>query len=92
MWSAVTRTTLGGRVVEPEEAISADEALRGYTINAAHACGRADEEGSIEIGKRANLLVLDRDVVTCAPEQIRDLAVDATYVDGDLVHERVSQR
>ena len=90
MWAAITRATAEGGQVDPEEAITAAEALRLYTINAAHASDRADEEGSIEVGKRANLLVLDRDIVACATDEIRDTQVDLTFVDGELVHERGS--
>jgi predicted amidohydrolase YtcJ len=74
--------------VEPDEAITAAEALRLYTINAAHASNRADQEGSIEVGKRANLVVLDRDIVTCPIDDIRQAQVNMTYVDGELVYER----
>jgi predicted amidohydrolase YtcJ len=88
MWAAITRATAQGGQVDPEEAITAAEALRLYTINAAHASGRADEEGSIEVGKRANFVVLDRDIVTCATDEIRATQVDSTFVDGALVYQR----
>lgn len=88
MWTAVARTTHRGASVDPEEAVTAAEALRLYTINAAHASNRASEEGSIEVGKRANFLVLDRDVVTCPTDEIRRMQIDMTFVDGNLVHER----
>jgi predicted amidohydrolase YtcJ len=91
MWAAITRATAEGGQVDPDEAITAAEALRLYTINAAHASDRADEEGSIEIGKRANLLVLDRDIIACATDEIRDTQVDLTFVDGQLVHERTGR-
>ena len=90
IWTAVARTTRRGALLEPDEAITAGEALRLYTINAAHASNRADEEGSIEVGKRANLVVLDRDIVTCPTDDIRETQVDLTYVDGELVHARVN--
>ncbi|MEU1520144.1 amidohydrolase [Streptomyces sp. NPDC005811] len=88
MWTAVARTDFQGLPVDAEEAITAAEALRAYTINAAHASNRAAEEGSIEVGKRANLVVLDRDIVTCPVADIRAAQVDMTFVDGRLVHER----
>jgi predicted amidohydrolase YtcJ len=87
--TAVARTTLRGAPLEPDEAITAAEALRLYTINAAHASNRADQEGSIEVSKRANLVVLDRDIVTCPTDDIGQALVDLTYVDGELVHTRV---
>jgi predicted amidohydrolase YtcJ len=89
IWSAVTRRTATGGVIDEDEAITAAQALRAYTANAAHACKRADEEGSIEVGKRGTFLVLDRDIVTCAADDIREAKVDMTFVDGALVHERI---
>jgi len=91
MWTAVARTTRTGITLQPEESITAQEALRCYTADAARAAGREAEEGSIECGKRANMLVLDRDIVSCPVEQIQDVQVDMTFVDGRLVHERDPQ-
>lgn len=88
IWTAVARTTQHGAPLEPDEAVTAAEALRLYTINAAHASKRADREGSIEVGKRANVVVLDRDIVTCPRDDIRGARVDMTYVDGERVYER----
>ncbi|QCU79652.1 amidohydrolase (plasmid) [Citricoccus sp. SGAir0253] len=88
MWSAVARQHSSGALVDPEEAVTPLEALRAYTINPAHASGRASEEGSLEVGKRANLLVLDRDPLSCSVDDLRQMQVDQTYVDGQLVHER----
>jgi predicted amidohydrolase YtcJ len=88
MWCAVTRRHSSGALIDPEEAVTAAEALRALTVNPAHACGRESEEGSIEVGKRANLAVLDRDPITCPTDDIRGMLVDRTYVDGRLVHSR----
>lgn len=88
MWTAVARQHLSGVSIEPEEAVTAAEALRAFTIQAAHASGRDSEEGSLEKGKRANLLVLDRDPLTCTTNDLRRLQVDRTYVDGRLAHQR----
>ncbi len=85
--TAVNRVSSKGMHVDPEEAITAAEALRAYTINAAHASNRADKEGSIEVGKRANLVVLDRDIVTCPTDEIGDTQVTMTYVDGECAYE-----
>jgi predicted amidohydrolase YtcJ len=88
MWSSVAREHYTGALIDPSEAVTAVEALRAYTINPAHASGRASEEGSIEVGKRGNILVLDRDPLTCSNDELRQMMVDRTYVDGALVHER----
>jgi predicted amidohydrolase YtcJ len=88
MWAAVTRRHHTGALIDPDEAVTPAEALRAYTINPAHASGRALEEGSIEVGKRANVLVLDRDPLTCPVDDLRSMTVDRTYVDGELAHNR----
>ncbi|OBJ45440.1 hypothetical protein A5630_13990 [Mycolicibacterium mucogenicum] len=90
MGTAATRTTRLGAVIDPDEAVTGAEALRMYTINAAYASGRADEEGSIERGKRANVLILDRDIAKCEVEQIHAMQVDLTVVDGEVVHRRAA--
>lgn len=84
MWSSVARLHASGALIDPEEAVSPREALRAYTINPAHASGRAAEEGSIEVGKRANVVVLDRDPLNCSTEELREMKVERTYVDGLL--------
>lgn len=88
MWCAVTRRHVTGTLVDPEQAVTPAEALRALTANPADACGRGSEEGSIEVGKRANLAVLDRDPLTCPTDEIRGMLVDRTYVDGRLIYSR----
>lgn len=88
MWTAVARTTRTGLVMQPDEAITAYEALRCYTANAARAAGRENEEGTLEAGKRANLVVLDRDLVEGPVDEIKDVQVDVTMVDGRVLYER----
>ena len=81
---AVSRRSREGAVVAPEQAVSAQEALRTYTINSAMAMFREHEVGSIEVGKRADLVVLSHDPSLVAPEHIREIVVQQTYVDGEL--------
>ncbi len=90
IWTAVTRQSHKGAFIDADEAITPDEALRLYTINAAHASNRADRAGSIEVGKIANLVVLDRDIVTCPHDEIRHACVEMTYVDGEKVFARAT--
>lgn len=82
LWNAVSRMSMTGEVIDADEAVTPEQALRCATINAAYASGREHEAGSIEVGKRANLVVIDRDVVTCAVEEIRGMEVLETIVDG----------
>ncbi len=61
------------------------EALRTYTMGSATAMFRDHEVGSIEVGKRADLVVLSNDPTLVDPDFIREIRVQQTYVDGDLL-------
>ena len=80
--AAVTRTSRTGRVAAPEEALTPTEALEAYTLGAARAAGVDDVCGSLEAGKRADLLVLSADPVTCAPAEIAHIRVEETWRKG----------
>lgn len=82
MWTAVSRQHYTGPLIDPEEAVTPSEALHAYTINPAHASGRAAEEGSLEVGKRANLLVLDRDPLSCSIEDLPAVSTHRRNTDG----------
>lgn len=68
--SAVTRRTRGGRQVAPGQAVTPMEALRAYTLAAARASGMGDMAGSIEVGKLADLALLDADPTAVAADEI----------------------
>ncbi|CAN5352759.1 amidohydrolase [soil metagenome] len=92
IYAAVTRRTLddlnpGGWV--PEQKISVEEALRAYTIDAAYAEFTERTKGSLEVGKLADLVLLDRDITRVPPETIRDTSVLLTVVGGRVVFEAV---
>jgi predicted amidohydrolase YtcJ len=79
----------GGKGQKPlniEERIPLETAIDAYTINAAYAMKQDATTGSLEVGKRADLVVLDRDILTIDPETIQDTKVLETYLDGRLVH------
>ena len=78
------RARSGGHIVAADQAISALEGLRTYTLNSATAMFREHEVGSIEVGKRADLVVLSHDPSLVAPELIQQIVVQQTYVDGEL--------
>jgi len=83
---AVTRRAKGylGRL-HPEEALSRAQAIRFYTINNAHLLFLEDKIGSLEEGKAADLIVIDRDLLTCRDDEIKGTRVLATYLDGKRV-------
>lgn len=62
------------------------EALRGFTLDAAHAGFAESEVGSLEVGKRADFVVLSRPLEDLAPASILDLKVESTWVDGVRVY------
>ncbi|MCW4050043.1 MAG: amidohydrolase [Candidatus Bathyarchaeota archaeon] len=87
MYTAVTRKTSSGQVVGPEEAISVKDAIRVYTWNGAYQGKDEDKLGSIELGKLADIIVLDRDILTIDPEDLLNIQVLKTIVDGKIVYE-----
>ena len=82
----VTQRT--GEAVSTEEAVTPMEALRMYTINGAVALRRESEVGSLEVGKRADLVLLGHDPTQANPDYITDIAVERTYVDGKCLYSR----
>ena len=88
MWTAVTRRIEGGTVLNPAEALTREQAVRLYTINNAYLHHEEKEKGSLEVGKLGDLIVIDRDVLTCPADDIRDTKVLFTVVGGKVVFER----
>ena len=82
IWAAVNRTSSGGRVVGANQAITPHQALAAYTINAAYQFGMEPNAGSLEPGKYADFVVLERNPLKVDPEEIRDIRVLATVMDG----------
>lgn len=89
IYAAVTRRTLdganpGGWI--PEQKISVEEALVAYTRDAAYASFEEEIKGSIEVGKLADIVVIDRDITAIPPEEIVDAEVRTTIVGGEVVY------
>jgi predicted amidohydrolase YtcJ len=80
--AAVTRRTRLGEPSGPEEAMSAEAALRAYTLDAARAAGFEADRGSLTPGKRADFLVLSDDPLACEAGSIKDVGVLQTWVKG----------
>lgn len=70
----------------PEQRIALADAIAAYTLHAAWVNFMEAETGSIEVGKLADLVVLDRDLFAVAPEQISEVRVVATLLEGEVVH------
>lgn len=88
VYSAVTRKAETGQVLLSDEAISAEEALRMYTLSGAYASFEERLKGCIAERKLADLVVLSADPTKVAPEQIREIQVEKTIVGGKVVWER----
>lgn len=90
IYAAVTRRTLDDRNPDgwvPAQRIGVDEALRAYTIDAAYASFEERLKGSIERGKLADIIIIDRDITTIPPENIREARILTTIVGGRVVFE-----
>lgn len=86
VWSQVERESTGGVVIGPAQRIERMPALRAVTIDAAWQVFMDEEIGSIESGKRADLVVLSDNPLTAA--DMRDIKVDRTIIDGATVYLR----
>jgi hypothetical protein len=90
LYAAATRTDGHGMPVggwHPEENLTAFEALRGFTLDAAYAGFAEARVGSLVPGKRADFVVLKHDPLAIPPAQLRAVEVQATYVDGRPVYQ-----
>jgi len=89
LYAAVTRQTLTGEPGEgwfPEQRISISDAIRAYTYNSAYANFEEKIKGSIEVGKLADLVVLDRNLLQIPPRDILNAKVISTIVGGKFVY------
>lgn len=76
--------------LNPNERVSIIEAIRTFTINAAYILKRENEIGSLEVGKKADFIVLDKNIFTVHPLDIGNIKVLKTYFNGELVYEDIS--
>ncbi|TCK45756.1 hypothetical protein EDF60_0990 [Leucobacter luti] len=84
---AMTRLSRAGTPLDGAAGVSLDSALRAHTINAAWQLRSDDHLGSIEAGKYADLIVVDRDPHAVSPAALAETRVLATYLAGELVYE-----
>ena len=83
LWQSLVRQAgLTRKTVGESQHITREEAIRIFTINGARALGMEREIGSLEVGKRADLVVLSDDLLNCPVDAIRDLDVLLTLRDG----------
>jgi hypothetical protein len=70
----------------PEESISIREALKMYTINAATALRQEDIKGSLEKGKLADFVIINRDIEAIKPDEILNIEIKNTYHRGKIIY------
>jgi predicted amidohydrolase YtcJ len=88
IWCMVERKSRDGRVIYPDEKVSIMEGLRIYTMHSAFAGLEENIKGSIEPGKLADLIVLNKDPLTSPSDTLRDIEIDMTIVGGRIVYQK----
>jgi predicted amidohydrolase YtcJ len=87
-YAAITRQDSDNWPAEgwkPDERLSREQALHGFTLGAAYAAFQEDLLGSIEVGKHADFVVLDKDIMTVPAKEILKTNIVATYLNGDAI-------
>ncbi len=90
LYAAVTRQNREGRPAggwRAEQRMTREEALRAFTLGAAYAAFEEQQKGSLEAGKLADFVVIDRDIMTCEPGEIAGTKVLVTVIGGERVYE-----
>lgn len=88
IWCCRKRETFLDEIIEPEQRITIDDALRMHTLHVAETLGLDGVHGSIQKGKAADLVVLDRDPTTVSDDRLLDIQVDHVLVDGRIAWSR----
>ena len=89
MWITLRRLPQrSNEPLHPEQIINREQAIRLYTINNAYLSFEEHSKGSLEVGKWADLIIVDRDLLNCPIDEIKDAQVLATYLGGKRVYHR----
>jgi len=87
LWASIARRTeVKGTQMGTEQCVTREEAIRMYTINGAYMTFEEDAKGNLEPGKLADMVILDRDVLTCPVDDILDTKVLRTFLGGKTVY------
>jgi predicted amidohydrolase YtcJ len=92
IWCAMERRSFSGDLVEPAEAIGFSDALRMHTLHGARVLGVDAERGSLEPGKVADAVVLERDPRGVPASELPDIRVDYVFAGGKLAYRRKGAR
>lgn len=89
MWTTLVRQPRGSEApLHPEQNLTREQAIRLYTINNAFLTFEEARKGSLEPGKLADFIVLDRDILSCPVDEVKDIKVEATYLGGARIYVR----
>lgn len=86
IWCTLARRSFFGQTIDPEQAITLTEALLMHTRNGAQVLGDSHMYGSLEVGKRADMIILDRDPYTVDVDGLLDIQVSEVFLDGQPVY------
>jgi predicted amidohydrolase YtcJ len=86
LWSAVNRVSRGGEVIGPDQRVSPIEGLRSMTIDAARQYGEEATKGSLQAGKLADLVILDKNPLAVDPMAIKDIKIIETIKEGRTIY------
>lgn len=90
IYAAMTRKDLTGNPKggwKPEQSLSLEQCLRLFTINSAYACFSEEKKGTIKRGKSADFVIIDRDITNTAPDDIKDINIEKTYMAGEKLYD-----
>jgi predicted amidohydrolase YtcJ len=87
MWTTLVRVPRWQvTALHPEQILTREQAIRLYTIQNAWLTFEEKEKGSLEVGKLADFIVIDRDIMSCPIDEVRQIQVKETWVGGRRVH------
>ena len=88
VWTAVNRISRNGEIIGSDERISPYQALQAITSNAAYQYFEEDKKGTLEKGKLADLVILDKNPLKVEPDTIKDIQVMETIKEGNSIFVR----
>tara|TARA_R110001632_G_scaffold74746_2_gene170698 strand:+ start:4285 stop:6000 length:1716 start_codon:yes stop_codon:yes gene_type:complete len=88
VWTAVNRTSRSGKIIGKEERLTPYEALKAITIWSAYQHFEEDNKGTLEKGKLADLVILDKNPLKVNPDDIKDIIVLETIKEGDVIYKK----
>jgi predicted amidohydrolase YtcJ len=87
MYSATTRKSFDGKKrFHPEQRLTIGEAVAGFTTGAAYALSDENLYGMITPGKSADIVIMNRDLFRCIPDDLRTVEINATFFEGECVY------